>query len=68
MGLQPYEVMAMRATNGIALGGITLPAWLPTLDAMSGFAAQMVPILSAIWLIAQIARFVFGKKRRASNG
>ncbi len=65
MAVPPYDRVIVPTTNGVALFGITLPAWLPSLDAVSTFAGQMVPILSAIWLIVQIWRFV---ARWSANG
>ncbi len=52
------EVTTVRLTNGVALGGITLPAWWPTLLDVSTTAGAFVPILSALWLILQIWRFL----------
>lgn len=46
-----------RATTTLAAGGVTMPAWLPDLDRASAVAAQLVPILSAAWLVLQIVRF-----------
>lgn len=48
----------IKATNGVAAAGVTLPVWLPTLEAASQVAAALVPILSALWLVVQITRFV----------
>lgn len=50
--------ITVKATNGVAVAGITLPGWLPTLSEVSEFAALTVPILSAIWLMVQIIRFL----------
>lgn len=52
------EGWTVKVTNGVAGLGITLPAWWPTLAELSAFAAAVVPILSAIWLIIQIGRVV----------
>jgi hypothetical protein len=49
-----HEEAVMRVTNGVAVGGITMPAWVPTLGEVSTTAAQAVPILSALWLAIQI--------------
>lgn len=53
-----HEGMMIKTTNGVAVMGLTLPGWWPSLEATSTVAAQMVPILSAVWLMVQIARFV----------
>lgn len=55
----------MRATNGVAVGGVTMPAWMPTLAEASNTAAHLVPILSAIWLLIQIAGYA--RKRMAAK-
>lgn len=47
-----------KTTTGVAVGGVTMPAWLPDLEAVSAIAAHLVPILSALWLAVQIVRFV----------
>ncbi|MFO1202996.1 MAG: hypothetical protein U1E58_10220 [Tabrizicola sp.] len=52
------EAVMIKATNGVAVAGVTLPAWLPSLEAASQVAAHLVPILSALWLAMQITRFV----------
>ncbi|MGH1414834.1 MAG: hypothetical protein ACRBB0_15205 [Pelagimonas sp.] len=53
-----YEGVMMKTTNGVAIGGITLPAWLPALETASQVAAHMVPILSAVWLVIQILGYI----------
>lgn len=53
-----HEAVMIKATNGVAVAGVTLPAWLPTLEAASRVAGHLVPILSAVWLAVQIVRFV----------
>lgn len=58
MDLHNYEGAMIKTTNGVAVAGITLPTWWPSLEATSNVAAQMVPILSALWLFVQIARMV----------
>lgn len=58
------EGLTVKITNGVAGFGLTLPAWWPTLAEASEFAAAIVPILSALWLILQIGRFI----RNARNG
>ncbi|WRH62027.1 MAG: hypothetical protein RSE12_16895 [Fuscovulum sp.] len=50
--------IAVKTTNGVAVAGITMPSWMPTLSEASVFAADVVPILSAIWLLIQIIRFL----------
>ncbi|RWR25507.1 hypothetical protein D2T31_05030 [Sinirhodobacter populi] len=48
---------AKSTTIGAGIG-VTVPAWWPSLDQTSEIAVKMVPILSAIWLLLQIVRFV----------
>lgn len=52
-----HEVAMMRVTNGVAVGGITMPAWVPSLGEVSSVAADAVPILSALWLAIQIVGY-----------
>lgn len=52
------EGLIVKTTNGVALAGVILPAWLPSLEAASRVAGHLVPILSALWLVVQVARFV----------
>lgn len=54
-----------RATTGLAAGGVTMPAWLPDLAHASVIAAQLVPILSALWIGLQIVSFCVRRWRRA---
>lgn len=42
-----------------------MPAWLPELDKASVIAAQLVPILSALWIGLQIVSFLARRWRRA---
>lgn len=62
------EAVLKRATDGVAVGGLTLPAWVGHLQDVSAVAAALVPILSALWLAVQIARFVWAWWRGAGNG
>lgn len=50
------EAFTVKLTNGVAVGGITMPAWWPTLAEISSLAATLVPIFSLIWLAIQIIR------------
>lgn len=54
-----------RATTGVAVGGVTLPAWWPSLQQVSEIAGQLVPVLSALWLGLQIVSFCLRRLRRA---
>ncbi|KAB6717701.1 hypothetical protein C8029_04060 [Roseobacter sp. TSBP12] len=56
-----FEAQMTKATNALSVGGVTLPAWWPTLDHASTVAVKMVPILSALWLIMQM--YVFARKQ-----
>lgn len=51
-----------RATTGVAVGGVTMPAWWPSLHQVSEVAGQLVPVLSVAWLGVQI--FEWARKRR----
>lgn len=44
-------------TTGVAVSGVTMPVWMPTLEEVSGLAETLVPILSAMWLIVQIINY-----------
>jgi len=46
----------VRATDAVAVGGVTLPAWWDALQTASVVAGALVPILSAAWLAFQIGR------------
>jgi hypothetical protein len=45
-------------TNVTAAAAVTSSIWMPSLHDASTFAAQWAPVLGAIWLILQIARFL----------
>ncbi|PLP55554.1 hypothetical protein CYK37_30145 [Mesorhizobium loti] len=49
------DTISERATSVVAAASVTSPAWLPSLDTVSVFAAKWTPILGASWLIVQIA-------------
>lgn len=61
------ERVTDRATSSLAVGGVTLPAWWPSLDQASSVAVQLVPILSALWLIVQIVGYVRRLRRGAAE-
>lgn len=52
------EAALKRATDGVAVGGLSMPVWFPSLETVSNVAAQLVPILSAAWLAVQIIAYV----------
>lgn len=56
------DTAMIKATNTVAIGGLTLPAWLPSLATVSEAAALLVPIASLFWLILQIYRSLVAKK------
>lgn len=58
-----HNSISDRATDAIAAGAVSSPFWLPSLQHASEAAALVVPILGAIWLIVQIAGYVWGKYR-----
>lgn len=57
------EHIVRRVTDGVSLGGVTSPLWRDGLDLASGVALSLVPILSALWLSVQIARFLVEWKK-----
>lgn len=59
------EGMVTKATNMVAVGGVTMPAWYSHLQAASSIAATLVPILSAVWLVVQIVRAMRTKREVA---
>ncbi|HBD90231.1 MAG: hypothetical protein A2092_15785 [Rhodobacteraceae bacterium GWE1_64_9] len=60
------EAILTKATTGVATGGITMPVWWPTLSDTSNWAAQMVPIVSLIWIVLQIV-FVVRRRMRGEK-
>lgn len=57
------EALLAKTTTGLAGLGLTMPAWWPTLEQTSNWAAQLVPILSAIWIALQIIFFIRRRRR-----
>lgn len=57
-----------RITDGVAVGGVTLPAWFDTVQQASAVAAAALPILSAAWLLFQIGRGIMGWRKGGKNG
>lgn len=53
------------AGAGVAL---TSPWWLPTLKAASSVAADVLPILGALWLIVQIVTRLTDTFRKKADG
>lgn len=51
------EALIRRVTDGVAVGGLSMPVWWPSLERVSEVAADLVPILSAVWLAVQIAGY-----------
>jgi hypothetical protein len=52
------EPLLTKATNALALGGVSLPAWWPGLQETSEVSVLLVPIVSLVWLVVQIVRFL----------
>lgn len=44
-----------NAANAGAAAALASPWWLPSLHGVSVIAAELLPILGAVWLIVQIA-------------
>ena len=66
-GMTRTETIMVKVTNGVALGGLASPAWLPSLESVSQFAGLMVPLLSAAWLLYQIGRTIIRDIKRKSD-
>ena len=47
-----------KTTSGMAVAGVTYPAWQHGLDQAGAVAASLVPILSALWLAVQLVVYV----------
>lgn len=52
-----------RITNVVAGGGITYPYWETQLQHVGAVADQLVPILSAAWLVLQMVLTLIKKLR-----
>lgn len=59
------EAGMRRATDGVAAVGLTMPAWWHDVSMAS---ALIVPVLSALWLTVQIARFLWQWRKDAKGG
>lgn len=47
-----------KTTDGIAIGAVASPVWLPLLQAWSEYAALLLPIAGLIWLVIQIVGYL----------
>lgn len=47
--------MNYHVTNAGAVAAIASPAWLPSLQSFSEFAALVLPIMGVAWLAMQIS-------------
>ena len=47
-----------RVTNGVAVGGVSLPVWEQHLVHIGAIATALVPILSAAWLAIQMVGYL----------
>lgn len=58
---------SQSTTNGMAALGATSPLWYwPILEHTSNIAVMLVPIVSLIWLVLQIAAFIIKKLKEFS--
>lgn len=57
------EALIVKSTNTVAVLGMILPMWWPTLAQISSHAALWTPILGAAWLITQIIRAWFFNRK-----
>ena len=46
-------------TKVAAAGAVASPLWIPKLSELSTMAAEVLPILGAIWLVVQIVAKVY---------
>ena len=65
--MNKHEAVMTKVTSGTAVVGLSSAWWPPTLAEVSGLAGQLVPILSAAFLAAQVARFVWQWRKDARN-
>lgn len=56
-----------QITNAGAVGAISSPVWLPNLKTISAAAAEILPILGAIWLLTQIITKIIETRRNKNN-
>ena len=55
------QIITTKTTTVIAAGAVGLPWWMPWLEEGSRVAALVVPILGALWLMLQIAFFLWSR-------
>jgi hypothetical protein len=67
MGAHENDTMTNGFTTAGAGAAMVSPWWLPALHEVSQVAAEIVPILGALWLITQIAMKVADYIKR-NNG
>lgn len=48
------HTMTERVTDVTAVAAVTIAAWQPGLESVSGYAAAIMPVLGSIWLAVQI--------------
>lgn len=56
---------AETATTAAAGAAIASPFWLPNVHTVSEAAAEILPILGAIWLIVQIVTKIIEVRRKS---
>lgn len=56
-----------KATDGVAVAGVTLPAWEGAMAGVSHWATIAIPILSVAWLMLRITRFVIDWRKGRAN-
>ena len=61
------EMILVKTTNLVAAAGVATPVWLPWLEHVSQFSATIIPILSVLWLLLQIWRFLWPKIEKAKK-
>lgn len=48
------DIIQERITNGVAVGGVTLPLWFDYVQSISEVAAAVLPILGVVWITVQM--------------
>lgn len=56
------SLATMRVSDGVAVGALASPFWLPWLQSLSEATAIFLPILGVAWLIIQMYYFVKDRK------
>lgn len=58
-----FTEIGERVTDGVAVGAVSSPLWLPILEGVSQAGALALPVLGSVWLILQMYWFIKDKKK-----